>query len=309
MIRFNPILPPPSVDTGFWIPTMDIFITSCLVRIFLLQIIAHAMRQREYLADAWACEKAFSPEIMGSALKKVNLFLRTTTKTFGELNYTEADQSFLEDFKNPIDAIVKLIKGEISWHPLTSDRIQAVSEGKYSPEKTKIKLLSIGDVVISTILIMVFEIMVGIIFFDVFNKNSERLSSVLFIGLAAMITPAIISMLSCLPLRFWDARSLELEFIPGRPGSQSESRAIMLLAALFYKKNWLRIHRNNIVAILIAWFLAYILLDYIQDDFSKIFWIFLPVALVSCTGICVIYVINSINAKYRAEQGISPIIR
>ncbi|MEW6686062.1 MAG: hypothetical protein AB1393_07650 [Candidatus Edwardsbacteria bacterium] len=272
------------------------------MRIVLLQVIAQCMREREYIADAKACESGVSPEIMSATLKKVNSILVPKRRLFEQLLFVNAKGNHITDFQNKVNGFVGFLKGQASWHPHIMDRIHALKGAKYFLGKKKIEPMPLKDVAITTFLCTAFALIVGI-WINVPHRDLEGNPSVLFLLLTLMFIPIMISMLSCMPLRFWDARTLEIAFIPGTPGSESEARALLLLLSLFYNKHWFKIHRNNLVSIAIVWVL-------VQPQLLVPFPFFLfLVSLIGCTGCCVIYIINCINSKYRAEKGITPIIR
>lgn len=290
--------------TKFLGPSLVFFLVTYCVRIVLLQIVGYTMRQREYLADAQACEGGVTPEIMSGVLKKTQLLFMPKIKFFKAFSFSSGSLPSI-DSQTRIDPSLRFLGGEVLMHPLTSDRIKAIKEAKYFLNAKKIEPLPLGEVVISTLLLTVFSLIIGSSF-NIFQKTSVGGFPVLFLILTTLLVPIIISMLSCLPLRFWDARTLEIAFIPGTPGSQSQTRAFLLFVSLFYNKHWLKIHRNNFVAVLIVWFLT---ANFLSTDFAQGLALLLPLSLVGCTGICVLYIINCINAKYREEKGITPIIK
>lgn len=287
-------------------PSLIIFLASYCIWIVLLQIIGYSMREREHLADARACETGVSPGMMSRVLKKVHLLFSPERKFFREFSF--ANESTKVNTQGRIDRLVGFLKGEILMHPRTSERIKAVNEARHSVKEDKIEPMPIREVVISTFLLLAFALIVGASF-NIFQKTSKDNPVALFLLLTVLLIPIIISMLSCMPLRFRCARTLEIALIPGVLGSESQTRALRLFLSLLFNKHWLKIHRNNFVSVFIVWFLTLLFLAYSHPSFVHISVFLLPLSLAGCTGICVLYIINCINAKYRAEKGITPIIR
>lgn len=292
--------------TEFLLPSLILFSVTYFVWIMLLQIVAYSMREREFLADARACESGISPEVMSGVLKKIKLLFIPHLRIFKAFSFASKSSPLVSHGKMIL--LLRSLKGEILLHPLVSERIKAIKEGKYFVKAGKIELLPFKEVVISTLLLSVFSLFVAFSF-NIFQNTSEDGISVLFLAMTVNLVPIVISMLSCMPLRFRDARTLELGFIPGTPGEDSHRRAFLLLFSLFYNENWFKIHRNNIAAILITWFSTWIFLRFTNPFYARYLILLLPFSLIGCPGVCLLYIMNSINAKYRSEKGISPIIR
>lgn len=270
-----------------------IFPLPIFFRMGVLQIVAHAMREREYLADARAIYFYISSEMLIKTIKKSAILFPKANRIFPHSFFIHEDNSLdrsktaesLRNFKEFLKyskwLLYCFLTGTVYWHPPVHHRIKAIKEKRNIITEGTKGLLSPFSVLGSSFLLCLIElfILVSCSFLGMEKSKYAEL------GVSLSYTMALfLVFLSCLPLRLLNNRNLRKNIPP-----------------LFWKRFplyffigrfWRGMHLNNLF--ISEFNTLFLVLGGVSISYFYILWLFLI-----CTGASLLLIAIAYLTKSR----------
>lgn len=257
-----------------------------LFRIGILQIIAHVMREREYLADARAGFYV-SSDILVKAIKKAAIFFPRLNAIFlrGE-SFSEKSvmiktpDNFKEFLTYSRWNLYCFFKGKTYWHPSAQDRVKAIEEKRNIAMQGNVGLLSPASVLGISFLSCLtgFFILLAYSLTEIGKADCQSIAISI-----SFILSLLLVFLSCLPLRTFDRKSIGFLFRKGKFWRE------MLLNSLF-------ISEFNIL---------FLVLGSVNFPYSYMLWLFLLCITSSLLFVGISYLVKKVDKNQQGNKFLS----
>lgn len=281
-------------------PVILVFLGFFVMRIVILNILAHTMREREYLADARAYTFDGTSENIIKAISKAPFWASLRSPFSSSFNFAQLSKMEEAPFASA-QRLVHYRSDKIMWSPPLKLRIQYIKEKKFSPERTEGTVGSLEAVIVTAILVTLFwSFSIGL---EKIFLPRGRFGEIGMVGIGTLpMMSAFLIVFYCFPLRFLDLQTLCNRYVgPYSPDPKHVYSLIFRIPAKIFSKDWEKIHINNSFIFSYCTFWSVVLQSWLEGKWPTSTWlIHLFMNFFICLAIPLMIILGMLTYKEKA---------